>query len=202
MASRIVSSASSLDRRSGAKPPSSPTDVARPFFLRRPFRVWNTSTPMRRASAKVGAPWGTIMNSWGSSALSAWAPPLMMFMKGTGSVRARAAVELDLHLDGGVAPAVQDLARENGFDGGAHALLTCELRVDVALLAGGHDDASPVGHGVTAAIFRGIVADDCARGHLDLAVQDRLLDLRVPVDGGVVHEDGILDVAVRVHAHP
>ena len=52
------------------------------------FRWWNTSTPMRSASAKVGAPWGTIMNSWGSSVLSACAPPLMMFMKGTGRVRA------------------------------------------------------------------------------------------------------------------
>jgi hypothetical protein len=74
--------------RFGAKPPSSPTDVAWPFFLKIAFKVWNTSTPMRSDSAKLGAPWGTIMNSWGSSRLSACAPPFTMFMNGTGSVRA------------------------------------------------------------------------------------------------------------------
>ncbi len=43
---------------------------------------------MRSASAKVGAPVGSTMNSWKSSGLSAWAPPLMMFICGTGSSRA------------------------------------------------------------------------------------------------------------------
>ena len=43
---------------------------------------------MRRPSAKVGAPVGRIMNSWMSIGLSAWAPPLMMFIIGSGRVRA------------------------------------------------------------------------------------------------------------------
>jgi hypothetical protein len=40
---------------------------------------------MRSASAKLSAPTGAIMNSWKSIALSAWAPPLTMFISGTGS---------------------------------------------------------------------------------------------------------------------
>ena len=50
--------------------------------------VWNTSAPARSASEKLGSPLGTIMNSWKSSELSACAPPLMMFISGTGSTRA------------------------------------------------------------------------------------------------------------------
>ena len=34
---------------------------------------------------KVGAPSGTTMNSWKSTELSAWAPPLRTFIIGTGS---------------------------------------------------------------------------------------------------------------------
>ncbi|CAM5584134.1 hypothetical protein SBADM41S_01841 [Streptomyces badius] len=45
---------------------------------------------VRTASAKVFAPTGAIMNSWKSSGLSAWAPPLMMFIIGSGSRRASA----------------------------------------------------------------------------------------------------------------
>ena len=52
------------------------------------FSAWKISAPMRRASAKVGAPVGRIMNSWMSIGLSAWAPPLMMFIIGIGSTRA------------------------------------------------------------------------------------------------------------------
>ena len=52
------------------------------------MRLWNTSAPARSASWKLGRPSGTIMNSWKSSALLAWAPPLMMFIRGTGSTRA------------------------------------------------------------------------------------------------------------------
>ena len=33
----------------------------------------------------VDAPIGAIMNSWMSTLLSAWAPPLRMFIMGTGS---------------------------------------------------------------------------------------------------------------------
>jgi hypothetical protein len=40
---------------------------------------------MARASAKVPAPIGAIMNSCTSTLLSAWAPPLRMFIIGTGS---------------------------------------------------------------------------------------------------------------------
>ena len=47
---------------------------------------------MASASAKVPAPIGAIMNSWTSTLLSAWAPPLRMFIIGTGQqVRRRAA---------------------------------------------------------------------------------------------------------------
>ena len=38
-----------------------------------------------QASAKLEAPAGTIMNSWKSTELSAWAPPLSTFIIGTGS---------------------------------------------------------------------------------------------------------------------
>ena len=49
---------------------------------------------MRKASAKVGAPSGMIMNSWKSIGLSACAPPLMMFIIGTGSSRADGAADI------------------------------------------------------------------------------------------------------------
>ena len=41
-----------------------------------------------QASENVGAPQGTTMNSWKSTLLSAWAPPLSTFIIGTGSTRA------------------------------------------------------------------------------------------------------------------
>ena len=40
---------------------------------------------MRSPSEKLGAPAGTTMNSWRSTELSAWAPPLITFIIGTGS---------------------------------------------------------------------------------------------------------------------
>ena len=49
---------------------------------------WNTSEPMRTASATVPAPTGMIMNSWMSIGLSACLPPFRMFIIGTGRVRA------------------------------------------------------------------------------------------------------------------
>ena len=60
-----------------------------------PRSVWKISAPQRTASANEGAPTGMTMNSWKSTLLSAWAPPLRMFIIGTGSTRAavRAAVE-------------------------------------------------------------------------------------------------------------
>ena len=72
----------------GAKPPSSPTVVASPCSLMSFLSWWNVSAPHCRASAKVRAPQGTIMNSCTSLPLSACAPPLITFMSGTGSVQA------------------------------------------------------------------------------------------------------------------
>jgi len=88
MPSISAPSAASLDSRSGAKPPSSPTAVP---SLRLPsvfLSAWNTSAPIRRQSANEPAPTGTTMNSWKSTELSAWAPPLSTFIIGTGRTRA------------------------------------------------------------------------------------------------------------------
>ena len=87
-AARMTSIASSLEPRSGAKPPSSPTAVASPRSCSRPFRVWKTSAPICSASANEPAPAGTTMNSWRSSEFAACAPPLMTFIIGTGSTTA------------------------------------------------------------------------------------------------------------------
>ena len=66
-------------------PPSSPTLVDIPLEEAESLSAWQTSTPARRASEKVSKPAGIIMNSWRSSLLEAWRPPLMMFIMGTGS---------------------------------------------------------------------------------------------------------------------
>ena len=81
----IKSSASVVLAMFGAKPPSSPTEVASPLSCRPFFSVWKISDPQRTASNKVSAPTGTIMNSWKSIGLSACSPPLMMFIIGTGN---------------------------------------------------------------------------------------------------------------------
>ncbi len=83
-------STASASERLGAKPPSSPTLVLWPASFSAWRSVWKISAPMRRPSAKVGAPTGITMNSWKSMGLSACAPPLMMFIIGTGSNRAPA----------------------------------------------------------------------------------------------------------------
>ena len=85
MPAMSICSASSLEARSGAKPPSSPTAVASPRSPSVFLSAWKTSAPMRSASRNVGAPTGTTMNSWKSTLLSAWAPPLRTFIIGTGS---------------------------------------------------------------------------------------------------------------------
>ena len=90
MPSISADSASSLEPKSGAKPPSSPTAVPRPRSPSVFFSAWKTSAPVRSASAKVGAPQGTTMNSWKSTLLSACAPPLSTFIIGTGSTCASA----------------------------------------------------------------------------------------------------------------
>ena len=84
----MKSSAARVEARFGAKPPSSPTAVARPFADRPFFSVWKISLPQRTASAMLPAPTGMIMNSCTSIGLSACSPPLMMFIIGTGKVRA------------------------------------------------------------------------------------------------------------------
>ena len=67
------------------EPPSSPTPVDRP----RPFRIdrsaWKISAPARSPSLNDGKPSGITMNSWKSTFESACAPPLRMFIIGTGS---------------------------------------------------------------------------------------------------------------------
>ncbi|OPY92258.1 MAG: hypothetical protein A4E73_01317 [Syntrophaceae bacterium PtaU1.Bin231] len=84
MASMMQARASSLEPRFGANPPSSPTPVLRPSAFSTARRLWNTSLAIRRASLKLGAPAGTIMNSWMSTLLSACWPPFRMLAMGTG----------------------------------------------------------------------------------------------------------------------
>ena len=54
-----------------------------------PCRAWKTSVHQRRPSLKLGAPAGMIMNSCTSTVLAAWAPPLRMFIIGTGRLGVR-----------------------------------------------------------------------------------------------------------------
>ena len=84
-ASRIVSIASSSDFSAGAKPPSSPTDVASPRSFRIEASAWKTSAHHLKHSLKEGAPTGMIMNSCTSRPDdNAWHPPFTMFIIGTG----------------------------------------------------------------------------------------------------------------------
>jgi hypothetical protein len=85
MPSTSAWSAASFESRSGAKPPSSPTAVPRPRSWSVFLRLWKISAPIRRQSENDDAPAGTTMNSWKSTLLSAWAPPLSTFIIGTGS---------------------------------------------------------------------------------------------------------------------
>ena len=79
-----ASIAASVEGRSGAKPPSSPTAVASPRSSSSFASVWKTSTATRSASENVSAPAGTTMNSCRSSELP----------------RMRAAVDHVEHRDG------------------------------------------------------------------------------------------------------
>jgi hypothetical protein len=72
----------------GANPPSSPTLVESPRLLSTDLRAWKISQPQRRASRNVGSPRGMTMNSWKSIGASECAPPLTMFIMGTGSTLA------------------------------------------------------------------------------------------------------------------
>ncbi|MNK95009.1 hypothetical protein D3C87_1152310 [compost metagenome] len=84
MACTTVFRHSSFDEKFGAKPPSSPTAVDMPLSARIFLSAWNTSAPQRRASRKLVCETGMIMNSWMSRLLLACAPPLTMFIIGTG----------------------------------------------------------------------------------------------------------------------
>ena len=84
IASNNKSPASSLDRRLGANPPSSPTAVDNPFASSKDFNEWNISVPILKDSPKVFTPCGTSINSWKSKLFGAWAPPLITFIRGTG----------------------------------------------------------------------------------------------------------------------
>ncbi|MNU07053.1 hypothetical protein D3C72_2524800 [compost metagenome] len=55
--------ASSFERKFGAKPPSSPTAVFKPFLFKTDFREWKISAPARNASANEVKPTGSIINS-------------------------------------------------------------------------------------------------------------------------------------------
>ena len=88
MPATSISSASSLEPRSGAKPPSSPTAVREAALVQRALQRVEDLGAHRRHSEKLRAPQGTIMNSWKSTLLSACAPPLSTFIIGTGSTRA------------------------------------------------------------------------------------------------------------------
>ena len=81
----ISSNPSVFDSKSGANPPSSPTPVESPLSFNTFFKLWNTSAPTRTLSFMVSLI-GIIINSWKSSLLSAWAPPLIIFIIGLGSV--------------------------------------------------------------------------------------------------------------------
>ena len=63
MASRITVIASSLERRFGAKPPSSPTAVFKPFLFKTDFKEWKIYAPARNASENEVKPTGSIINS-------------------------------------------------------------------------------------------------------------------------------------------
>ena len=90
----MASIASSFARRSGAKPPSSPTPVASPRSCStRLQRVEDLGAHPQRLGERR-APTGTTMNSCRSSELSACAPPLMTFIIGTGRTSRAVAAEV------------------------------------------------------------------------------------------------------------
>jgi hypothetical protein len=53
--------------------------------------AWKISVPARNDSENESKPTGNTMNSWKSTLLSACAPPLMMFIMGTGRAGARSS---------------------------------------------------------------------------------------------------------------
>ena len=72
MPATSIFSASSLEPRSGANPPSSPTAVLRPALVQGALeRVEHLGAHAQALGEACGAPQGTTMNSWKSTLLSA-----------------------------------------------------------------------------------------------------------------------------------
>ena len=95
IASMIRSSAARLDRRFGAKPPSSPSPVGQALALQHGLeRVVDLGAPAQRLGEGRRRRSAAIMNSWTSTLESACAPPLRMFIIGTGSRCAFGAAEV------------------------------------------------------------------------------------------------------------
>ena len=84
MALRIISSASLLDGRLGANPPSSPTLVLWPSLLSKFLSACYISAPARSASEKLFTPTGITINSWISAEFEACLPPFRILNMGTG----------------------------------------------------------------------------------------------------------------------
>ena len=84
IASSITSMASSFDFKFGANPPSSPTPVEYPFSFKVFFNEWYTSAQAWIAASNELKPAGITINSCKSTELSAWEPPFIMFIIGTG----------------------------------------------------------------------------------------------------------------------
>ena len=81
--------------RARSRPRRRPRSRARCAARRLLQRVEDLGARSAGTREKLGAPAGTTMNSWKSTELSAWAPPLSTFIIGTGSTRRlAAAVEL------------------------------------------------------------------------------------------------------------
>ena len=95
MPATSISSASSLESRSGAKPPSSPDRGRQPALVQRALeRVEDLGAHPQALARSSARRTGTTMNSWKSTLLSACAPPFSTFIIGTGSTRARLAAEV------------------------------------------------------------------------------------------------------------
>ena len=82
IASTINFKASSLEFIDGANPPSSPTLVRSFLDFKIFFKFCMTKKHFSIASIKFFAESGLIINSCIFRSLSAWTPPLMMFIKG------------------------------------------------------------------------------------------------------------------------
>src|SRR5438876_1220204 len=125
------SSATLLFGRFGAKPPSSPTPVASPFSFKSSLSVWNTSEAIRSGGLHSPDLRGDRLLDVPHGAPHALAPVALtvavaqlhgLALAGGGARRHRGPpprprLELDVHLDGGVAARVEDLPGVDVGDG-------------------------------------------------------------------------------------